>query len=150
MPNVTDWVSAVSTVATACGVFFAYKQLRIAKEIAQLQFEDGLAREYRDLASKLPTQALLGGELLEPEYIKAFDELFHYIDLSNEQVSLRQRGRISAEVWTNWCLGIEANLALPAFNRAWLEIQAKCKSFPELRRLESEHFAVDPTSWKGV
>jgi hypothetical protein len=80
------------------GVWLAHRQLQTSSQIAQLQFEDALAKEYRELTNRLPTKVLLGSELEETEYPKAFDELFRYFDLSNEQVYLRQRGRISQEV----------------------------------------------------
>jgi hypothetical protein len=106
----------------------------------------------RSTASFQPasTKALLGSELSEEEYQSAFDELFRYIDLTNEQVSLRQRKRITRKVWEYWVSGIQANLALPAFKRAWSEIQNKSNSFQELRRLEQERFKNDPRSWKSA
>lgn len=95
----SEWVSAVASTVTAVGVIFAFGQLHFSRNIAQLQFEDSLAKEYRELASRIPTKALLGAELTETEYASAFDAFFRYVDLSNEQVSLRQRGRISLIVW---------------------------------------------------
>lgn len=141
-------VTTLTSIVATIGVWFAFKQLQVAKEIAQLQFEDSLAKEYRDLASGIPTKALLGHTLPDTEYEEIFDELFRYFDLSNEQVSLRQRGRICKAVWNDWSEGIQANLKLPAFERAWSEIQKQCESFQGLRRLESEEFAIDPESWK--
>ncbi len=143
-----EWVSAVASTVAAVGVIFAFGQLRVSKNIAQLQFEDGLAKEYRELASQIPTKALLGSELSDEEYQASFDEFFRYVDLSNEQVSLRQRGRISNTVWQYWLAGIQANLGLPSFKSAWAEIQSKCNSFQELRRLEAEGFKFDPRSWE--
>ncbi|WP_143599107.1 hypothetical protein [Variovorax boronicumulans] len=149
--NITpEWVSAVASTVAAVGVIFAFSQLRVSKNIAQLQFEDGLAKEYRELASRIPTKALLGKPLSEDEYEKSFDEFYRYVDLSNEQVSLRKRGRIGEGVWQYWCLGIQANLALPSFKRAWSEIQGQCESFQELRRLEAEGFKHDPNRWQGA
>ncbi|AYC32135.1 hypothetical protein D3880_06940 [Pseudomonas cavernae] len=142
-----DWISALASVIAACGVFLAFWQLRISKNIAQLEFEDGLAKEYRELAAKIPTKALLGIDISEEEFQKTFDELYRYIDLTNEQISLRQRGRINKEAWENWLSGIESNLALPSFKRAWGEIKESSKSFQELRRLENENFKIDPKSW---
>lgn len=142
-----EWVSAAASIVAAVGVACAFVQLRVSKDIAQLQFEDGLAKEYRDLASRIPTKALLGQLLSEDEYQAAFDEFYRYMDLSNEQVSLRQRGRISSNVWAFWCSGIQANLALPSFRRAWSEVQRQSMSFGELRRLEREQFARDPNMW---
>ncbi|MFV3387712.1 hypothetical protein ACNFCJ_20215 [Pseudomonas sp. NY15364] len=142
-----DWISALASVVAACGVFLAYGQLRISKNIAQLEFEDGLAKEYRELASNIPTKALLGIELSEEEFQKSFDELYRYIDLTNEQTPLRQRNRVKKEAWLNWLSGIKSNLERPSFKRAWSEIKEKSDSFQELRRLESENFEIDPESW---
>ncbi|WP_223453798.1 hypothetical protein [Pseudomonas sp. GL-RE-19] len=137
----------MASVVAACGVFLAFWQLRMSKNIAQLEFEDSLAREYRELAANIPTKALLGVELSENEFQKSFDEFYRYIDLTNEQISLRQRGRIKIETWENWLSGIKSNLELAPFKRAWDEIKNSSKSFQELRRLEKENFDSDPMSW---
>lgn len=142
-----EWISALASVVAAGGVFLAYGQLKISKNIAQLEFEDGLSKEYRELASNIPTKALLGIGLTEEEFQRSFDELYRYIDLTNEQVSLRQRNRVKKEAWLNWSSGIQSNLARPSFKRAWSEIKEKSNSFQELRRLESEDFKIDPKSW---
>lgn len=138
-----EWISAFAAVVSAVGVIFVWMQLITAKDLAQLQFEDGLAKEYRELASRIPTKALLGSRLSPKEYKAAFDELFHYIDLSNEQCMLRKHGRVSKDVWDNWCSGIEANLKLPAFAKAWNDIKGRTGSFSELRDLE-KNFKKDP------
>jgi hypothetical protein len=145
-----EWVTAIATTIVAFGVFFAFQQLCTSKKIAQAQFEDRLAKEYRDLASGIPVKAMLGENLSETEYQKSFDDLFRYIDLTNEQVSLRQRRRITKEVWQYWLDGIKANLRLPAFDRAWTDIKVKSNSFEELRRLEKEDFEIDPAKWESA
>jgi hypothetical protein len=125
-----------------------WRQLQETKKIAQSQFEDALSKEYRELIGRIPTKALLGDPLYGREYEQTFDELFHYVDLSNEQVSLRMRERIGAEVWSDWCEGIRSNLALPAFAKAWQDIKSRTTSFDELRRLESDEFVSDPADWR--
>lgn len=142
-----DWVSAVANAVTALGVALAFWQLVLAKKVAQSQFEDALSKEYRELASRIPTKALLGRGLAQQEYDSAFDELYRYIDLSNEQVALREKRRISKETWVNWSSGIKANLSLPVFARAWKQIQEETDSFQELRRAQEEGFKFDPVSW---
>lgn len=146
-----DWnaVSAIANAVTAAGLFFAMWQLRVTKTIAQLHFEDSLAKEYRDLAARIPTKAFYGAALSETEHKQSRDEFFRYIDLSNEQVSLRARNRISKAVWESWCAGIKYNLNLPAFRRAWSEIKDRTTSFNELRALETNEFNVDPRCQKG-
>jgi hypothetical protein len=148
MSEITDWITAIATAFSTVGIGLAYSQLRMSQKIAQLQFEDSITKEYRDLVNRLPTKALLGATLSDREYQKAFDELFHYIDLSNEQVFLRQKGRIGIDAWKNWSDGIQHNLRLSAFDRAWHEIKEasnskeyeSLKSFQELRQLEQNNF----------
>ncbi len=48
-----EWISALGALATVVAVGFVWKQIRLAKEIAQLDFEDGLAKEHRALAGLL-------------------------------------------------------------------------------------------------
>ncbi len=144
-----EWISAVGALAAVLGVGFVWKQIKLTKEIAQLEFEDGLAKEYRELASRIPTKALLGAGLSPKEYKDTFDELFRYVDLSNEQISLRSRDRIRDETWSQWLQGIKFNMRLPAFHRAWMDIQkAVPTQFSELRDLLSPDFGDDPKVWK--
>lgn len=92
-------VSATASLLSALAVFFAMLQLKATKRIAQLQFEDAIEKEYRELVSDIPTKALLDSDLTEEEYRKTFDEFFRYFDLSNWQVALRKDGRIGDAAW---------------------------------------------------
>lgn len=131
-------LSALANIATAAAVVVAARQLVLTKNQAIVSFEDSFAKEYRELASKLPTKALLGGVLSEEEYNKHFDELYHYIDLCNEQVFLKNTGRISDSTWKFWQDGIKTNLQRPAFKRAWSEIAYKAPhDFSELRKIST-------------
>lgn len=140
-------VSALAAVAAAVGVWYARSQLAMTQKIAQMQFEDSLSKEYRELASEIPPKALLGENLSDKEQEDIFDDIFRYIDLSYEQVNLRKRGRIGDDVWLSWRDGIKTNLSLPAFQRGWNRIKENSKSFAELRKLEQEGFRTDPKKW---
>lgn len=147
-PKWTDIVSAVATSISAMAVIFAMLQLFATKQIAQLQFEDSLDKEYRDLVARIPTKALLGESLSSKERDDAFDEFYRYFDLCNQQIFLRKNERIDKKVWAEWCAGMRYNLEkLPAFQRAWTEIKSRCESFQELRDLEAAHFLSDPAAW---
>lgn len=129
-----EWLSAIASIATAFGVVVAAWQLWLAHRQSVTVFEDSLAREYRELAGRIPTKAFLGEALSEAEHGEHFDEFYHYLDLCNEQVFLHQRGRITAHTWTYWRDGIASNLRRPAFKRAWREIAAQSNAdFSELR-----------------
>ena len=132
----TNTLTAISSLATAIGVFVAAWQLWLAHRQSITTFEDSLAREYRELAAKLPTKALLGEPLTEQEYREHFDEFYRYIDLSNEQAFLHQCGRIRSATWQFWRDGIASNLRRPAFRRAWSEVCSRAGSdFSELRAI---------------
>lgn len=143
-----DLVQTFAGLATAAGIFLAWWQIRLTKRQALTDFEDGLAREYRQIAESIPVPALLGVDLSDKEFDTAFARFFRYVDLCNEQVFLRMNGRISQATWLNWVDGMQSNLARPAFARAWTVIKTRPPgSFEELRRLEDEGFAGDPRGW---
>ena len=154
MTNLSSLLNIAAQAGTALGRFgilVATRQLRITSQQALTTFEDSLAHEYRDLAARLPTKALLGEPLSQTEQQNAFDEFYHYFDLSNEQVFLRQIGRVSQSTWTYWRDGIKSNLGRPAFACAWDEINNRApKDFSELRRLIQEDFKQDPKKWNGT
>src|ERR1700674_2505478 len=138
-----------TSIVTASGVIVAARQLTLSKRQSRTQFEDDLAREYRSLVERIPIKALLGEELDHGEYEQNLHLFYRYIDLSNEQVFLRQMERISLDTWVNWLAGIKSNLGLPAFGKAWSEIKAKAPHrFQELRLLEQKSFMGDPKYWR--
>src|SRR6266436_1111713 len=145
--DIPTWVSATAAIVTACGLLLTFWQVRLVKQLATTQFEDGIGREYRDLAARLPSKALLGEELTEEEHTATLDQFIHYIDLCNEQVFLRRCNRISPATWEYWRDGIQTNLEQPAFVRAWQEVKKRSVNFRELRRLERESFRSDPAGW---
>ncbi len=86
----------------------------------------------------------LGEALDAVERENCFDELYRYIDMSNEQICLRMSERVGADVWENWQSGIKANLALPAFAYVWEEIKGRSENVRELRQLEEVGFVGGP------
>jgi hypothetical protein len=146
--NMNEILKSLAAVGTAIGVFIAAWQLWRTKQQAITSFEDQLGREYRQLAQEIPVDALLGKELADDTFKKVREQIYNYIDLSNEQIFLRKKGRISKVTWKDWCDGIKSNLSRPVLARVWTEVkEAVPESFKELRRLESEKFLHDPRSW---
>jgi hypothetical protein len=141
-------IQDVASIATAIGVFFAAFQLWHTRARAITTFEDSLANEYREIIGRLPTEALLGETLtLEVRQVE-FHEFYRYFDLTNNQIFLRQIGRISKKTWEFWAEGIQTNLARPAFANTWEEIGKRAgPDFSELRRLIAEGFKSDPRRW---
>jgi hypothetical protein len=146
--NFWNFLEVIGPLATAAAVLVAAWQIKEAKKHAITDFEDDLDREYRQIIYKIPVKALLGQDLTEQEYHEALVALYQYVDLSNNQVFLRQAGRVSGKTWTFWRDGIKSNLSREPFRRAWNEIKEKGQSsFSELRRLENSGFREDPRRW---
>lgn len=143
-----EWIAASAALASMTGLWFIRRQLQLTEEIAKLQFEDSLEKEYRQLIAGIPIKALLDSDLSEEEYRKSFDEFFRYFDLSNKQAALWKEKRIDKATWDNWRSGIRFNLSLPAFSKAWGEVKTRTDDhasefFSELRELENSGFSAD-------
>ncbi len=127
-------LSELSSIATTVGALIAAWQLVLIKRLSVTSFEDSFAKEYRELAATLPTKALLGEALTDEEHLQYFDEMYHYIDLCNEQIFLHNAGQISDKTWKFWKDGIASNLRRAAFERAWTEIASRASGdFSELK-----------------
>ena len=105
-----DYVNATASVATAVGVIVASWQIILTKQQARTQFEDELVNQYREIIRCIPVEALLGKTLMGAQQSSARDAIYRYIDLSNQQIFLRQHGRASKKTWENWQDGIESHL----------------------------------------
>lgn len=143
----TFW-TAIGSVATALTVGAASVQIFFATRQEKSEFEDGLAREYRELLGQLPVDVLRRQALTRELSDDDFRTFYRYLDLSNEQVFLRHKGRIRKDTWKEWSSGIRSNLQRPGFREAWQEVQPR-PGFEELRALIDSGFA-DPRSrrWK--
>jgi hypothetical protein len=149
MNKTLDFLTMVANVATSIGVGIAAWQLWVTRRQAVTTFEDSLAREYRELAAQLPNKIFLDGDTLSDEdYHKVFDKLYQYFDFSNEQVFLRQIGRIRKSTWIFWRDGIRSNVKRAVFSKAWADIDRHIGGdFRELRRLIETDFEQDPRDW---
>lgn len=141
-----DW-SVLGSVGTTLAVLIAAWQVRSSTQQARTAFEDELSREYRELARRIPIDALLGETIADEEFDRVFPALYQYLDLTNEQIFLRMNGRIRSSTWRDWRDGIQSNLTRPAFAKAWDMVKSRSGNFDELRRLEGEDFTGDPREW---
>ncbi|MFT5717350.1 MAG: hypothetical protein ACI9T7_001541 [Oleiphilaceae bacterium] len=138
--------TAVASVATAIGVLFGAWQIRLSKKQAQAEFEDSMDQQYRSLSMDLPVDVLIGKEPDENQKPIVRELVFNYLDLSNEQVYLRAKGRISKYTWESWCFGIKAHLERPAFKQVFDEVRA-ASGFTYLEKLVDSNFESDPDQW---
>ncbi|HYD02141.1 MAG TPA: hypothetical protein VEB22_13020 [Phycisphaerales bacterium] len=133
-PLILQTIASLTGIATSTSMIIAYRQLKLATRNSQLTFEDALAREYRQIGSRVPLRAVLGEDLSDAAIEAALPEFFWYFDLSNQQVFLRRNDRVSDLAWGVWAEGIRANMARPAFAKAWRTIaEAQPSLFADLR-----------------
>jgi hypothetical protein len=146
---INEIIQTIAVSLTTCGVIVATIHFIFNYKLSKTTFEDSISREYRSIIKKkIPTKAILGEDLSEIEFKSIIDDIFSYIDLSNEEVFLRQQGRVRKKTWVNWCEGIQMNLEKPAFKEAWEIFKASDENmFSELRRLENSDFKDDPKKW---
>jgi hypothetical protein len=143
-------IETTASVATAISVILLLYQIILNGRRATTRFENELVGEYRNVMNELPLEALLGEKLSKYEYEQNLSEFYRYIDLSNEQIFLRQEKQVSESTWENWRQGIESNFSKPAFRKAWCEVKQRSDSFCELRKLENEDFDTDPALWSDT
>jgi hypothetical protein len=138
-----------SNIATTVGVFLAVWSLKLSKKQATTSFEDDMTREYRGIINKLPIDALLDdGKHIEITPIILAD-IYHYIDLCNEQIFLRKKKRITDSTWLEWTEGIKNNMKRELFRDAWNKIKDSSdkEQFSEFRQFEENQFSGDPRFW---
>jgi hypothetical protein len=138
--DITILVGAVGAVIAVLTFLYAQRNIRT-------EFEDALASEYRELARRLPIDALLGEPGSKPgsaEFKLTLPLFYSYFDLSNEQGFLAQKKRIRADTWADWQDGIAANLTKPQFEDAWLYIAERAAARNELQRVADIWILVHP------
>jgi hypothetical protein len=114
-------------------------------------FEDSLTKEYREIIRRIPYQALIGNDLSDEDKLIAYNEIYNYMDLCNEQIFLRMSGRVSEKAWNNWQEGMHTNFSLKVFDRASKEIFSKLQhNFEELKKVQELGYKSDPIKWKNV
>ena len=71
---------------------------------------------------------------------------YRYFDLSNQQLFLARRKRISKKTREDWKEGIAGNLELPEFRKAWERLvrHLSVSDFEDLRRLPRPYSKADP------
>ncbi len=147
-----DWnvISSIATtvaaIATAVGVGFAAWQIRLSKKQSQAEFEDGFDQQYRVLSMSLPVDVLIGKEISNSSVDEVRELIYNYLDLSNEQIYLRAKGRITRLTWMSWAAGIKQHMNRVGFKKIYNEVRSE-SHFTYLDRVMDESFGTDPVDW---
>nr|WP_308855461.1 hypothetical protein [Vibrio vulnificus] len=143
--DISDVATAIAAVIAAISLGVSAFQTRLSRRIAETAFEDSIDQQYRDLAKEIPVDVLI--DKCTDLSNDTREVIFNYLDLCNQQIYLRAKGRVSEERWIDWRDGIQENLSKHGFNLIWTEVKDKA-SFSYLERLENETFTSDPMRWK--
>lgn len=114
-------------------------------EQTKTMFEDSLTKEYREIIRRIPYKAFVGGELEGSDKEIAYNEIFNYMDLCNEQIFLRSSGRVRKKTWINWQDGMKTNFSITIFSVCSKEVfDVIDNNFDELKKVQESEYSVDP------
>lgn len=143
------------------GFILTLHELKQQERVQKTQLENRLNEEYRENWREVDSELLLNPDYHESAVDGQLDlteseanAIYSYVDLTNQQIFLRRRGRIRKSRWKDWEQGIQTLIQHPPINAEWKRIKEKTdtevgRDFDELRRLESpgEDFDTDPYYW---
>jgi len=135
---VTMFAAVVAGGATLWTAIILHIELRLLTRHAQTSFEDDLSREYREIVASLPVLAFyVDGRTDGSPSMEEMRVFYRYFDLSNQQLFLGEKKRVSRAVLEDWKEGIAGNMRLPLFAAAWQELVEHLPEdfFKELRDL---------------
>jgi hypothetical protein len=142
-----DW-SSVAAIAGIFVVAIMAWQVRETRAIAQSAFEESFNEQYRKLARSIPVDALLGKAVKEHLKSSTREEVYCYLDFSEDQALYRFNGRIRRSTWSSWAAGIKAHIEKEEFAKVWNEVYTHSPvTFSYLARLKEENFKIDPKDW---
>jgi hypothetical protein len=133
-------LASIGTFLATLGlVAVAWWQIALLRKQSRTAFEDSLTEQYRGIMDSIPIDVWLGSELTtldEERRDRCRNAIYRYIDLSNDQAQLHDKGKVTDDAWAEWSAGITSNMRLPAFKEVWTEVASKRpESFRELRLL---------------
>jgi hypothetical protein len=113
-----------------------------------------LCQEYRLILSDIPSPALVN-QPVDLDNEKTLNCFYRYFDLANGEFFMAKCGRVRQDTWKYWQEGIQDNLKLVAFKKAWQKIEPKLAGyntksfcfFCGLRWLIDTHFEQDQTEF---
>jgi hypothetical protein len=138
--NTAEWISLVSALATAGGVWVVWYQTgKISKQLKLQNFSD-YTKRYQEIILHFPE------DINSPQFVLAKREDYNitmrymraYFDICYEEWHLNSRSLMDDETWSVWQSGMKTAFSKPAFKQAW-EIVRKDSQFGS----EFENFVAD-------
>lgn len=156
-PFISSAVENWQPIVIIVGLGLTFYQLKQYEKGQKTALENDLNQEYRKIWREVDSQLLMdpeyGREGGNPLSENERDAIYSYVDLTNQQIFLRKRGRITNSRWKDWEAGMETMIKHPPIGETWEDIKKETNSehgrdFDELRELESpKDFDTDPYYW---
>lgn len=100
--TVPEWISAVATIAALTAILMAVTQMRLQSQQMHRELESQYTQRFWTLWDSRPLT------FLETNIISPSDRpwIESYLALCNDQVELRERGRVTDGTWDYWARDI--------------------------------------------
>lgn len=123
--QVSDWLSLITTIATAVGVYVVWKQTQKLSDQLMLQNFSDYTKRYQEIILNFPE------DINEPaftfdrrdDYAKTMRYMRAYLDLCYEEWLLNQRKLIDGQIWVIWSGGMKTAFSKQAFRQAWVIVK---------------------------
>lgn len=119
--NTGEWISLVSALATAGGVWVVWYQTgKISKQLKLQNFSD-YTKRYQEIILHFPE------DINNPQFVLAGREDYNttmrymraYFDICYEEWHLHSHSLMDDETWSVWRSGMKTAFSKPAFKQAW-------------------------------
>jgi hypothetical protein len=127
--SVSDWISLITLVVLAAGVWVVWRQGgRIYQQLSLRNYAE-YSKRYEAILVNFPVDIKSQDFKLKarPDYEQIMRHMRVYVDLSYEEWYLNKQGMVDREMWDSWQAGVEAMFSKPAFQQAWLIIKQDSK-----------------------
>lgn len=100
--TIPEWISAVSTIAALTAILAAVTQMRLQSQQIHRELESQYTQRFWSLWDSRPTKFFRTNTISRS--VRPWVE--SYLALSNDQVELRERGRVTDDTWDYWARDI--------------------------------------------
>jgi hypothetical protein len=151
--TVADWIQLGVIAVAGLGIAMS---LRSVRDRLWLQTFSDYTKRYDDILDRLPEEARLLEESLNPDDLTAVERrrlligFRRYFNLCSEEFYLRKRRRIDVETWGIWEKGIRQTMRFPTFRRAWETIGVEYAYFADFRAFMQGVVDSDGTDQKRL
>lgn len=115
--------NAITALATFGGFIVVIYQLRQNSKLEQSKFEYDITKRFIDITNELKFDTIYLSKEKDSDFGKhiknKLHEFYQYFDLTNQEIYLKNKNKITDETWDEWEEGIIYLLKRDSFMYAW-------------------------------